>query len=385
MFISRCEPAQSDGRATSQVPHWGCRIHWDRELTGAVVEVVDDCAHSSGVNGLKQTVTPLLTSHSSSTAVVEVVAGTEVAGTVVGDVVGEVEVGTVVGAVVVGTVVVGTVVVRTVVGAVVVGTVVEVVAVVVGEVEVGTVVVGDSSSHSSGVNGLKQTVTPLLTSHSSSAAVVEVVAGTVVGDVVGEVEVGTVVGAVVVGTVVVGTVVVGTVVGAVVVGTVVVGTVVGAVVVGTVVEVVAVVVGEVEVGTVVVGDSSSHSSGVNGLKQIVTPLLVEHSSSSATAAAANMTSPAAIRKRNADLHLRATNPFGNVHCQDSCGRTETVPTIEPELYRTRTDLAAIYALSSGFATATWSTLRSLRTSHVRPAFDEFPASWVAVVGRAADH
>ena len=122
MFISWCEPAQSDGRATSQVPHWGCRIHWDRELTGAVAKVVgDSSSHSSGVNGLKQTVTPLLTSHSSSAVVVAVVTGT---------VVGEVEVGTVVA-----------VVTGTVVGEVEVGTVVAVVTgTVVGEVEVGTVV-----------------------------------------------------------------------------------------------------------------------------------------------------------------------------------------------------------------------------------------------------
>ena len=209
------------------------------------------------------------------------------------------------------------------------------------------VVVGESSSHSSGVNGLVQTVTPLLVSHSSSAAVVEVIAGTVVvgavvvgAVVVGAVVVGTVVvGAVVVGTVVVGAVVVGTVVvGAVVVGTVVVGTVVvGTVVVGAVV-VGAVVVGTVVVGAVVVGESSSHSSGVNGLVQTVTPLLVSHCSSAA-AAAANMTSPAAIRKRNADPCFRAADPFGSVHCQDSCGRIETVPTVRSELYRARTDPA----------------------------------------------
>ena len=341
--------------------------------------VGDSSSHSSGVNGLTQIVNPLLSvEHSSSAAVVEVVAGTQivtplsvkhsssaavvevVAGTQIvtplsvkhssSAAVVEVVAGTVVvGAVVVGTVVVGTVVVGTVVGAVVVGTVV-----------VGTVVVG--------------------------TVVGAVVVGTVVvGTVVGAVVVGTVVVGTVVGAVVVGTVVVGTVVGAVVVGTVVVGTVVGAVVVGTVVEVVAVVVGEVEVGTVVVGDSSSHSSGVNGLTQIVNPSSSVKHSSSAAAATANMTSPAAIRKRNADPRLRATNSFGNVHCQDSCGRTETVPTIGSGLYRARTDLATLYALSSGSATATWSRLRSLRTSHVRPAFDELSAGWVAVVGRASVH
>ena len=311
-------------------------------------------SHSSGVNGLTQTVNPSsLVEHSSSAAVVEVVAGT-----VVGAVVGEVEVGTVVGAVVVGTVVgavVGEVEVGTVVGAVVVGTVV---GAVVGEVEVGTVV---------GAVVVGTVVGAVVGEVEVGTVVGAVVVGTVVGAVVGEVEVGTVVGAVVVGTVVgavVGEVEVGTVVGAVVVGTVVgavvgeveVGTVVGAVVVGTVV---GAVVGEVEVGTVVgavvvgtvvgavVGLSRSHSSGVNGLTQTVNPSsLVEHSSS-ATAAAANMTSPAAIRKRNADLRLRATNSFGNVHCQDSCGRTETVPAIGSGLYRARTDPASLYAPSRG--------------------------------------
>ena len=145
MIISRCEPAQSDERSTSQVPNRGCCIHWnwglDWELRAAVVEVVAGTVFD--VAGTVFDVTG---------TVVAVVVGEVEAGTVVAVVVGEVEAGTVV-AVVVGEVEAGTVV-AVVVGEVEAGTVV---AVVVGEVEAGTVVV----SSQIGPFEWPQNVTPL--------------------------------------------------------------------------------------------------------------------------------------------------------------------------------------------------------------------------------